>query len=32
MKKCSNCLIEKELYDFQKDKSKIDGLRPDCKD
>lgn len=32
MKKCSVCLTEKELSNFQKDKYKSDGLRPDCKD
>lgn len=31
MKTCSKCKIEKEVTEFNKDKSKIDGLRPDCK-
>jgi hypothetical protein len=32
MKKCTCCFIEKEINYFQKDKSKRDGYRPDCKE
>ncbi len=32
MKKCTICFIEKEINRFQKDKSKKDGHRPDCKE
>jgi 5-methylcytosine-specific restriction endonuclease McrA len=32
MKKCSKCGIEKAFNCFNKDKSKKDGLRPQCKD
>ena len=28
---CSKCEIQKELYEFRKDKSKKDGLYPSCK-
>jgi len=31
MKTCSKCKEKKELSDFNIDKSKLDGLRPDCK-
>jgi hypothetical protein len=31
LKKCNNCLIEKEFINFQKLKSTKDGLRPICK-
>jgi hypothetical protein len=30
-KTCSKCGITKEISDFRKDKTKKDGLRPDCK-
>jgi superfamily II helicase len=32
MKKCNKCLIEKELIEFYKDKSKKDGLKTICKE
>jgi hypothetical protein len=28
---CKNCGVTKPLYQFQKDSSKKDGLRPECK-
>jgi hypothetical protein len=31
MKKCTVCFKEKGINEFQKDKSKKDGYRPDCK-
>jgi hypothetical protein len=31
MKACSKCKVPKEEFNFRKDKSKKDGLRPDCK-
>jgi hypothetical protein len=31
MKKCTKCGEDKDLSEFQKDKSKKDGLRPNCK-
>ena len=31
MKECSNCLEKKPISEFQKDRTKKDGLRPDCK-
>lgn len=31
MKKCTKCKIEKELSEFNKDKSRKDGLQPRCK-
>lgn len=31
MKKCYKCKIEKELYEFFKDKTHVDGLASHCK-
>lgn len=32
MKTCSKCKVEKELLDFNKDKTKVDGLTSSCKE
>lgn len=32
MKQCSKCHLQKDFNQFYKDKSKRDGLRPDCKE